>query len=162
MKYSVALALALATTWLLWSGHYDALLLSFGALSVGLTVWLSNRMRIVDEEGVPLSVHSLRLATYIPWLLWQVVLSNLDVARRIWARDPSSVIAPRLLSVRPVQHTWVAQVLYANSITLTPGTVSVRMYDGEILVHALHRGTADDVTSGEMNRRVAELERKAS
>lgn len=153
------LAFALSVTWVAWSGHVEPMILGFGVASVLLTVLIASRMQIVDEEGVPLAIHTLRSFSYIPWLIGQVVMSNIDVARRIWVMDPTSKLEPSMLSVQPTQKTFVGRVLYANSITLTPGTVSVRMLDDEILVHALHQGTADDVTEGTMNRKVTALER---
>lgn len=153
----VALAGVLAVTWMLWSGHTDPLMLGFAVASVGAVVALSARMEIDDDEGVPTPILGWRTLPYLAWLCWQVVLSNVTVALRIW-QGPTA-IAPRMVSVRASQKTAAGRVLYANSITLTPGTVSVRMYDEEILVHALLQETADDVQSGDMDRRVAELER---
>lgn len=160
MRHTLGLSFVLTATWLLLSGHFDTLLLSFGVASVAGVVWMSRRMDIADEEGVPLAIHTLGLIPYVPWLLWQVVVSNLAVARWIWS--PSLPIRPQLVTVTPTQRTAIGRVLYANSITLTPGTVSVRMYDGEILVHALHDDTAEDVRSGDMDARVTRLERAPS
>lgn len=151
------LAAVLAAVWFLLSGHTEPLILGFGAASVAFTAWLAHRLEIDDEEGVPTAIHTPAAIPYVAWLIGQVVVSNLDVARRIWRREPD--ISPRILAVTPTQQTTIGRVLYANSITLTPGTVSIRMYDGEIVVHALHQGTADDVAGGEMDRRVTTLER---
>jgi multicomponent Na+:H+ antiporter subunit E len=156
VRLGLGLAAALSATWLLLSGHFEPLMLSFGAASVGLVVWLSHRMGLLDEEGVPLDIHSPALLSYVPWLLWQVVLSSLDVSRRILR--PGLDIAPRLLTVEPTQRTNIGRVLYANSITLTPGTVSMQMYDGGLLVHALHADAAADLEGGEMDRRVSAVE----
>ncbi len=82
MKHSVALFLLLMAVWLLNSGHYTVLITSFGVASCLLVVWLSRRMGIVDEEGVP--IHLLpRLPMYLPWIAKEVVKSNLDTSRRI-------------------------------------------------------------------------------
>ena len=82
MKYTVSLSLVLYGTWLLWSGHYTPLLLSFGVLSCVVVVAIARRMRIVDQEGAPVEL-PLRMLSYLPWLLWEIVKSNVDVARRI-------------------------------------------------------------------------------
>ena len=71
-------------------------------------------------------------------------------------------ISPRIIRVRASQQTELAQVIYANSITLTPGTVSVDLRDGEVLVHALHAEAAEGVESGEMDRRCTALERDSA
>ena len=142
--------------WLLNSGHYTLLITSFGVASCLLVVWLSRRMGIVDEEGMP--VHLLhRLPMYLPWIAKEVVKSNLDVARRILALGRPDV-SPRLFEAPTTQHSDLGRVLYANSITLTPGTVSIRVHGTKITVHAIADEVADDLLEGEMDRRVTRLE----
>jgi multicomponent Na+:H+ antiporter subunit E len=156
MKHSVALFLLLLTIWLLNSGHYTLLITSFGVASCLLVVWLSRRMGIVDAEGVP--IHLLpRLPRYLPWIAKEVVLSNLDTARRILAFGRPKV-SPRLFDAPTTQHSDLGRVLYANSITLTPGTVSIRVHGTMITVHAIADDVADDLLEGEMDRRVTRLE----
>lgn len=156
MRHSLALAGVLAVTWVLWSGHAEPLLLGLGGLSILATVALAVRMGIVDGEGVPLAIARPGQLTYTPWLVWQVVLSSWDVGRRVWWRDPG--LSPRMVTVTPGQATWTGKVLYANSITLTPGTISVTMEDAEIRVHALHAEAAAGLGSGDMDRRITALE----
>lgn len=156
MRHALALGFITSLTWALWSGHTEPMIVGFGVASVLITLLVVRRMGVLDEEGVPLSIVQPGQITYIPWLLWQVVLSNLDVAKRVWSPDMG--LKPSMLSVHPSQTSWAARVLYANSITLTPGTVSVRMYDGEILVHALHDDAAAGLASGDMDARVTKLE----
>lgn len=153
--------LFLLLIWCLLSGHTlltgdtDLWMNLFALGAVGAVLAVAARMKIDDEEGVPLAIHSPGLVTFIPWLLWQVVMSNIDVARRILTMD----IAPEWRTTSPKQQTAIGRVLYANSITLTPGTVSVRMDEGDILVHALHHGSAEDISSDTLNDRVAAMER---
>ena len=156
MKQSIALFLLLMAVWLLNSGHYTVLITSFGVASCLLVVWLSRRMGIVDDEGVP--IHLLpRLPRYLPWIAKEVVKSNLDTSRRIlslgWPR-----VSPRLFDVPTTQHSDLGRVIYANSITLTPGTVSIRVHGTKITVHAIADEVADDLLEGEMDRRVTRLE----
>ena len=89
-------------------------------------------------------------------LLKEIVLSNIAVARVIL--DPRLPIHPRILRVEASQKTDVGRVTYANSITLTPGTVTLDVRDGKLLVHALTTGSAEGLLTGEMDRRVARLE----
>ena len=152
MRHAIALTVVLAGIWLLWSGHLEALLLGLGFLSCIVAVALAARMGIVDDEGVPLALVG-RAARYAPWLLWQIVKANIDVARRILS--PRLPVAPRLIRVRAQQRSAVGRALFANSITLTPGTVSVDVDGDTIVVHALTAEAASDVLAGEMNRRVA-------
>jgi len=156
VKHSVALFLLLMAVWLLNSGHYTRLIMSFGVASCLLVVWLSRRMGIVDEEGMPFHLLH-RLPMYLPWIAKEVVKSNLDVARRILALGRPDV-SPRLFEASTTQHSDVGRVLYANSITLTPGTVSIRVHGTKITVHAIADEVADDLLEGEMDRRVTRLE----
>ena len=153
--HAVGLSLALAGTWLLLSGYLVALLLGFGVLSVAICVFFAMRMDLVDHEGVPvhLTWKSLR---YWPWLGWEIVKANIDVARRVI--DPKLPISPVLREFPASQASDLGQVIYANSITLTPGTVSVDLDPGIIRVHAVSRSGADALADGEMDRRVTETE----
>ena len=155
MRYSLVLALALFGMWLLWSGHYGLYLLGCGIVSTLLVVLLSRRMNIVDSEGVPVQL-GLRPILYAPWLLKEMVVANLEVARRILT--PRLPIKPVAFRIRSSQKRDLARVIYANSITLTPGTVSIDMEEDQITVHALsHEGAKEDISS-EMDRRVSRLE----
>ena len=154
MKHSGILVALLAVTWLLWSGHYQGLTLALGAASCLGVAALAARMRQEGDEDPYL--FALRSALYLPWLLLEIVKANLDVARSVVARDMD--LSPRLIRTRATQKSVIGQVVYANSITLTPGTVSLDLRDGEILVHALTRASAEGVLTGEMDRRVTALE----
>jgi multicomponent Na+:H+ antiporter subunit E len=94
---------------------------------------------------------------YLPWLVWQILKSNIDVARIILSRDLP--ISPRLVRVTSSQKTPTGKVIHANSITLTPGTLSLDVRDGQILVHALTAESAEAVAAGEIDRRVTRIER---
>jgi len=141
--------------WLLWSGHFTNLLISFGVVSCVMVVLLSRRMRITDDESVPLQL-GLRPLWYLPWLIKQVVLANIAVARIVL--DRQLPIRPSMIRVKTSQKDDLAQVVYANSITLTPGTVSVDVQADEISVHALTDEAADESQTGEMDRRVTRME----
>jgi len=155
LVHGVGLCLALVVCWLLLSGYFQILLLSLGAVSVLFCVWIAVRMDLIDHEGVPLHITWATLR-YLPWLMWEIVKANIDVAKRVI--DPSLPIAPKLFDAPISQKTDLGQALYANSITLTPGTVSVDLDPGVIVVHALHEDAADGVLEGEMDRRVSAVE----
>lgn len=155
MKYRIALWTVMMVVWLLWSGHYTPLLVTLGALSSLFVVQIAHRMGIADDEGAPIGT-LVPFLLYAPWLGWEIVKSNLDVARRILG--PSSGIAPRLIRVKTSQRSDLGRTIYANSITLTPGTVSVDLQGDEIVVHALTPEAAEGVAAGEMDRRVTRLE----
>ena len=155
IRLTLSLFILLAAIWLLLSGYYTALLLSLGALSCALVAALCRRMGVIDPEGHPNHLF-LGLLLYIPWLLWEICKSNIDIAWRIL--DPKLPIAPRVIRIKTSQKTHLGQVIYANSITLTPGTVSVEVEQGEITVHALTGETAAALLEGSMDRRVTRLE----
>ncbi|MEE3370757.1 MAG: Na+/H+ antiporter subunit E [Planctomycetota bacterium] len=155
LRHSVVLFVVLTIVWLSWSGHFEPLLLACGVLSCGLVVAICRRMQIVDAEGAPLRL-GLRPLFYVVWLVKEVVEANFHVARRLL--DPRLAIHPQLIRLRASQSGDLTRVVYANSITLTPGTVSVAIEDDEIVVHALTRSAADEDKSGEMDRRVTQLE----
>lgn len=151
----VSLALVLMGIWLLLSGHYDPLLISLGVVSVGVTVWIAARLNVVDHEGHPIHI-VLRLFTYVPWLFWEIVKSNVDVARRVLS--PSLPVSPRVFTVDSSQKTSVGRTIYANSITLTPGTVTIDVIGSRLEVHALTTESAEGVKSGRMDARVTRFE----
>ena len=152
MTHLIGLGAVLYVLWLMLSGHYEPLFFGFGLLSTVLCLWVARRMGVADREGVPLRL-GLRTPTYWPWLIWQIAKSNVYVARRIL--DPRLPISPTTLKVRAGHLTPLGQVVLANSITLTPGTVSMSIDDGTILVHSLTAENARDLEQGEMARRVS-------
>ena len=166
MRHTLSLSLVLFAVWLLWSGHalvvqpdgsveYDSLLLGLGVLASALVVFLVRRMHGVDMETAPHQV-TLRILRYLPWLFWEIAKANVAVARVIL--HPRLPIRPTLVRVRAGQRTDLGRVIHANSITLTPGTVSVEVESDAITVHALTEEAALDLDSGEMNRRVTAVE----
>lgn len=156
-RFSIALGIVLFGIWLLWSGHYTPLVITFGLVSCVGVVLLAGRMRIVDEEGVPIQL-GIKPFLYAVWLVKEIVQANLDVARRIL--NPRLPIRPQVIRVKASQQGDLGRVIYANSITLTPGTVSVDVEGDEIVVHALTEEAAAEDASGEMNRRVTALEER--
>ena len=144
--------------WLLLSGFFEPFLVTVGALSALSVVVLARRMYLVDHEGHPIHLGWSALS-YWPWLLVEIAKSAWDVTRIIL--NPRLPVSPILIRTRASQKTTVGVVTYANSITLTPGTISVDVARGEILVHALTREGAAGLQSGEMDRRVTRFEGSA-
>lgn len=148
------LAVLLVVSWLLWSGMFTPLLLGFGAFSCLLILYLAKQMRYFDTETYSFR-YGIRLFGYWTWLAVEVVKSSLQVARIVL--HPRLPISPQVVDIKATAGHPVDQVLLANSITLTPGTLSLDVYNGIIKVHALTEEGADDLMSGEMDRRVAAL-----
>ncbi|MBI2312331.1 MAG: Na+/H+ antiporter subunit E [Betaproteobacteria bacterium] len=153
--YAVSSAITLFAFWLLLSGYFTPFLLVAGIASAVAITAFGWRMDLVDHEGHPVHL-GWRSLIYWPWLVKEIVLSALAVSRIILERRLP--ISPTLVRVKPSQKTTVGVVTYANSITLTPGTVSVEVSTEEILVHALTREGAESLAQGDMDRRVSQFE----
>ncbi len=139
--------------WLLLSGHYDPLLLTLGVLSCITCLYVTWKAKFIDAEGLPLHL-LIRLPIYTIWLFKEIIKANIDTAKIIILNNPD----PQNFRVKSSQKTEAGKVTYANSITLTPGTVTT-VLDGDILeVHALSSDMADDVKSGAMDKKVSWLE----
>ena len=144
--------------WLLMSGIYNGLLIGFGVASCLLCTWLSLRIGATDREGLPTHLFA-RLPAYLAWLIGEIVSSNIATAKII-LRGTSD---PEIFEVPANQATAAGLANYANSITLTPGTVTVDIDEAKtgpsrFLVHALHPQFGDDVRSGDMDKRNCALE----
>ena len=145
---------ALAATWYMWSGIHVPLIIGFGVFSVLFVLWIMKRMDDVacDEPVYRLGIRPL---FYLPYILWEIVKANIDVTKAIL--NPKS-ISPQMFRTKASQKTGVARVIYANSITLTPGTITLDMRGDDLLIHALTKDTRAGVESGDMDRRVTKLE----
>jgi multicomponent Na+:H+ antiporter subunit E len=141
--------------WLLLSGYFKANLIVFGFISCALVTYISIKLKIYSSQHERLKFN-LRLPLYIPWLLKEIIKSNLHVARCILGSSNS--IQPQIVCSKPSQTTHTGLAVHANSITLTPGTISVDINDNEILVHALTNQTAQGIINGDIDKRVTKLE----
>jgi len=155
MRHTVTLSLSLSVFWLLNSGHNTTLMLSLGVISIALVLYLAHRMDVVDHESQPLHI-TLKLPGYYAWLIKEIILANLLVVKHIWLGNKT--ISPTLKTIKASQKTDIGKVIYANSITLTPGTVTVNLQGDQFMVHALLRESIEDLEAGEMDRRVTRLE----
>ena len=148
---------ALLGFWLLLSGHFTFFLVAAGVGASAGVVWLALRMEVVDREGVPADFWRAAFS-YWPWLAWQIVKAAWDVSRIIV--HPRLPISPTLVRFKPSQRSIVGLVTHANSITLTPGTITVQASAQEFLVHGLTKAGAEACVSSEMDRRIRDLERE--
>jgi multicomponent Na+:H+ antiporter subunit E len=149
------LGLMLAALWLLLSGLFKPLLMVLMTVAVLLTLLLTNRMNILDAASHPVSA-ALRYLPYWPWLIVEIIKSSLDVSRRVLS--PKMPVSPTVFEVRSSQQTAVGRAVLANSITLTPGTVTMDVEGSRLRVHALSREAVDHLLEGEMDRRVTRAE----
>lgn len=154
----VALSAALFAFWLALSGIFTPFLLAAGAVSAVAVALFSRRMEIADREGLPWHLAPAAV-TYWPWLVVEILKSGWQVARIVL--HPRLPISPSIVRFRPLQRTTLGLVTHANSITLTPGTVTIEAEHDQFLVHALTREAADSLAGSEMDRRVARFEGSA-
>jgi multicomponent Na+:H+ antiporter subunit E len=150
------LLLILAATWLLWSGLYKPLVVGLGVFSCVLSVYLAHRMGFFRHQAI-LGLLP-RLPGYWLWLLREIIISSLEVAKLIL--KPSLPISPMVVVLEAETKTDVGHVILGNSITLSPGTVTLDLHEGKILIHCLTSESATELLKGEANRRAAALEPK--
>lgn len=155
MLHSLGAVAVLFAFWLLMSGYFTPFLMAAGLGSAIATVLFARRMKVVDPEGLPFHM-TLRLVPYWLWLVKEIVKSSWTVARIIVQRRMP--ISPTLVTFTPTQRTSVGLVVHANSITLTPGTITVHAQAGRFLVHALTREGAAGAAGGDMDGRVTACE----
>jgi multicomponent Na+:H+ antiporter subunit E len=146
--------LVLACFWVLLSGFFTPLLLVLGVLSVILVVALLWKMNSIDGQ-LPRIPFNLNFLSYVTWLLGQVFKSSIQVTRLVWTK--STNLQPVMVKI-PIDHIPLkTRVLYANSITLTPGTLSIDIDDQHLSVHALQHHSIAELESGAMATRVSSI-----
>lgn len=155
MPRALGLGALLFGFWLILSGHFTPDLIAFGAGSAALAAFVSHRMSRVDGEELHLHVGG-RFWTYLPWLLKEVFLANVHVARLIL--HPRLPISPVLVHYRGSQRTDLGKALYANSITLTPGTITIGVRGNDFHIHSLTWVDVDGREEDEMDRRCTWVE----
>ncbi len=144
--------------WMLLSGHlHDPLLLSLGAFSCLMTAWLTHRLNLANRDLSTLRFN-LNLPKFLPWFFIEIIKSNLHICKLIL--QPKLDIDPEIINVPVSEHNHVAKAVYANCITLTPGTYSLDINTDHIIVHALTAEIAEELQEGEMGKRILTLQSK--
>jgi multicomponent Na+:H+ antiporter subunit E len=154
--YSALVFGALMVIWVVFSGFLDPFHLSLGLISCGIVTWLSAGL-LFDDRTIPIrrrAVQAGRFASYMIWLTWQIVLSNIAVMKLAFA--PRSSLQPQIVRYRTPLKTDFEKFLLANSITLTPGTVTIKILGDVFYIHAIDDGAAAGL-NGEMDRRIAHI-----
>ncbi|MEQ1842245.1 MAG: Na+/H+ antiporter subunit E [Verrucomicrobiales bacterium] len=154
--YSALIFGALMVIWVVFSGFLDPFHLSLGLISCAIVTWLSSDL-LFDDRTIPIrrrAVQAVRFASYMLWLTWQIVLSNIAVLKLAFA--PRSSLQPQIVRYRTPLKTDFEKFLLANSITLTPGTVTIKILGDTFYIHAIDDGAASGL-NGEMDRRIAHI-----
>lgn len=149
------MALGLAVLWALLSGQTAPWFLALAVVSIALSVLIAIRMDLVDHEGAPVHIYGSTLR-YWAWLAWEIAKADWYITKVVFR--PTSALSPTIFRAPASQKSALGQAIYANSITLTPGTVTVDIEPGFVVVHAITQETASGVQEGEMDRRARELE----
>ena len=149
---SIGFLALLSLFWFLLSGHVEPLILGLGVVSVALTFYLSQRMNVIDHESYPLHL-SYKMPGFYLYIFGEIIKANIDVVARVLKWNSKS-IKPQMVDIPQSQSTDLGAVIYANSITLTPGTVTIEMSDDKLLVHALSKESADELATGDMSKTI--------
>jgi len=149
-------AIVMFSFWILLSGHFDPLLITLGIISSLLVAHWSHDLFLNEKEIGPGFRKAVRCIKYLPWLVWQITLANLHLI--YLTLHPKMPIEPRVIRFTTELKTGFGIVALANSITLTPGTVTIKGSREEFIVHAITQAAARSLLSGEMQGRVKEVE----
>lgn len=156
MKFLILPFCFLAVFWLTLSGHYTTLLLILGAVSCIWVLRISHRMKIVDDEDYPIHLSPWRIIFYWFWLIKEIMLSTWAVSKIILA--PKSRISPKVVWLPADEMSDMQKVIYANSITLTPGTLTIEAENSRLEIHTLRGDMLEPLERGDMADRVRKLE----
>lgn len=152
--HALSLFLVLFATWYLLSGINSPLFFAFGAVSSALATLLALRMQVVDQEGHPFHL-AFSAPLYWLWLLKEMVKSGLTVTRIVWS--PELRISPNFAWLHTKQLCDLGRTIYANSITMTPGSVCVEIKRERVFIHALEQSSIDELAEGGMDNRILKL-----
>jgi multicomponent Na+:H+ antiporter subunit E len=142
--------------WILLSGKFDLFHLTLGVLSSGLVALLSADILMLDAKKSGKLIIAFRFICYVPWLMYQIVLSTLHVTFLALHPQMTDKIDPTIVTFKTKLNNNIARVALANSITLTPGTITIRVEEDIFYVHAISRQAAAGLP-GEMEDRLARV-----
>jgi len=147
--------LLLFAFWALLSGKFDTFHLSLGVICSFIVALIGHDLLFANLRVGDMRVIVKRFFAYLPWHLYQIVVANFQVA--YLALSPKMPISPKIMRFKTKLESDISWVTLANSITLTPGTITIDIEEGEFVVHALSEKLADDLDTGEMEDRVAHV-----
>ena len=158
LKRYLTLGAVLVVFWLLLSGHFTPLFFFFAAASIAIVMAISIRMDHVDGETDPVP-RTTSLIVYWIYLAIETIRANVDMVKRVW--HPGMKVEPGVARIKVSQQTRMGKVIHANSITLTPGTVTLDIDEetNEFEIHSINHELIADLEYGEMDRRITRLEK---
>lgn len=158
MKFLFSPIVFLCLFWLALSGHYTTLLLVLGAACCIWIQLVSRRMDIIDHEGYPIHLVPWRIVLYWIWLIKEIIVSTWVVIRMILS--PRMNISPKVKRISAQEMNEMEKTIYANSITLTPGTLTLEVENDELEIHTLRGDLLESLERGDMANRIRVMETK--
>ena len=155
MRFFICLITTMAFYAVLSGQFHNTYLMVCGAVMCIAITALARHLELLDEEGVPYEFW-LGALVYAPWLFREIVTSNVSLAWLVWS--PSLDISPRMVHLEHKLKSSFAIATYINSITLTPGTVTVDVDEDELIVHALTKDAATALLTGSMHDQIKRIE----
>ncbi len=147
--------------WIVLSGNIDGPHLTMGLISCALVTALSSDLLIglgsangANKRLLPISIP--RLIKYLFWLLWELVLSNLHVLRLALSPSGMKDVRPRIIRFQTKLESPLARFMLANSITLTPGTITIELEGNDLFIHAINETTAKGL-EGPMEKKIGRI-----
>jgi multicomponent Na+:H+ antiporter subunit E len=156
---NILMFISLMVFWVIMSGFLDAVHLSMGVVSVLFVMFLTNKIKkevFFDDEMQSLGeVRFIKVIPYIFWLIWQILVSAAKVVAIIL--HPTLPIEPAIVRFKVNLPNAQAKAILGNSITLTPGTLTVDIEGDEFVVHALSSASYTGIINDEMPKKVNQL-----
>ncbi len=142
--------------WILLSGEFTFILITSGVVASLITAYLSHDIFVGKADLKTETGRVFKFIVYIPWLLWKIILANVEIAYLVL--NPKPLVDPQIVRFKNDLKTDLGIVTLAHSITLTPGTVTVEANREEFVIHAIWQKSADGIIGGEMQQKVKKIE----
>ena len=148
--------IAMFIFWILLSGEFTFILITSGVVASLITAYLSHDIFVGKADLKTETGRVFKFIVYIPWLLWEIILANVEIAYLVL--NPKPLVDPQIVRFKNDLKTDLGIVTLAHSITLTPGTVTVEANREEFIIHAIWQKSAEGIIGGEMQRKVKKIE----
>ena len=149
-------AIAMFIFWILLSGEFTFILITSGVVASLIVAYLSHDIFVGKADLKTETGRVFKFIVYIPWLLWEIILANVEIAYLVL--NPKPLVDPQIVRFKNDLKTDLGIVTLAHSITLTPGTVTVDANREEFVIHAIWQKSAEGIIGGEMQRKVKKIE----
>ncbi|MGK0240779.1 MAG: multicomponent Na+:H+ antiporter subunit E [Candidatus Pelagisphaera sp.] len=157
--YRLSIFLLLCGIWIVFSGQFDAFHLTLGALSAAFITAISSSFLFVDRsKGFGGRLNEIvRLPGFLLWMLYQILLSNIHILKLAFSSGEIPEVQPSLVRIKTNLKTDFGKWMLANSITLTPGTITISIEGDELLIHSISKATTEGVMDDSMERKIARI-----